>query len=255
MDRKPYPTDITEAQWEKLQFIIAEARKGGPPMPTKHDLREVLNGIRYKLRTGVPWKCLPHDLPTWESLAQYVSRWKSRGIWDRVELILEATNGCKDIDARLERAGEQKKMRKRKIYVASSWRSTQHEEAVQRLRDLGHEVFDYRNPGDGDHGFNWKEISSEWEQWDAKACLEALSHHTAERGFRNDFGAMQWADTLLMVPSYGRSAHLEAGWMVGAGKETFIVLEEDPTPELMIKMCDHICLDLDSAIDLIGACE
>lgn len=40
-----------------------------------------------------------------------------------------------------------------KIYVASSWRNQHYPEVVRRLREAGHEVYDFRNPPHGDAGF------------------------------------------------------------------------------------------------------
>lgn len=46
-------------------------------------------------------------------------------------------------------------MIQRKIYVASSWRNTFYPEVVARLREAGHDVYDFRNPPSGDPGFKW----------------------------------------------------------------------------------------------------
>ena len=40
-----------------------------------HDLREVFNGLRYIVKTGAPWRFLPHDLPPWAAVYQQVQRW------------------------------------------------------------------------------------------------------------------------------------------------------------------------------------
>ena len=42
---------------------------------------------------------------------------------------------------------------KHKIYVASSWRNEYYPEVVEKLREAGHEVYDFRNPPSGDPGF------------------------------------------------------------------------------------------------------
>ena len=44
------------------------------------------------------------------------------------------------------------------VYVASSWRNEQYPEVVKRLRDAGFNVYDFRNPPSGDHGFWWDSI-------------------------------------------------------------------------------------------------
>ena len=46
------------------------------------DLREVVNGILYLLRSGCPWPMVPHDLPTWQTLYKYFRSWTMDGTWD-----------------------------------------------------------------------------------------------------------------------------------------------------------------------------
>jgi putative transposase len=58
--RKPYLTDLTDAQWAVLQPLMPRAKPGG--RPRKVDMREVLNTILYLNRTGCQWDLLPHDL-------------------------------------------------------------------------------------------------------------------------------------------------------------------------------------------------
>ena len=61
MSRKPYPSDLTDAQWEELAPLLQAFATRGHPRTT--DLREVVNGILYVLRGGIPWRMLPQDLP------------------------------------------------------------------------------------------------------------------------------------------------------------------------------------------------
>ena len=127
-----------------------------------------------------------------------------------------------------------------KIYVASSWRNERQPLIVQRLRDAGHEVYDFRNPIPGDNGFQWSKIDADWQLWGASEFREALSHHAAEAGFANDLGAMECADAFVLVMPCGRSAHLEAGWAIGQGKPTCILLDSQDEPELMYKLADVV---------------
>ena len=48
---------------------------------------------------------------------------------------------------------------KHKIYVASSWRNGYYPEVVTKLREAGHDVYDFRNPPSGDPGFKWSSVS------------------------------------------------------------------------------------------------
>jgi len=40
-----------------------------------HSLREVFNGLRYVVRTGVQWRMMPHDLPPWTVIYQQAQWW------------------------------------------------------------------------------------------------------------------------------------------------------------------------------------
>lgn len=141
-------------------------------------------------------------------------------------------------------------MSARRIYVASSWRNTEHPVVVEMLRQRGHEVYDFRNPRPGDHGFAWSEIDPSWEGWTPWRFRQLLDDPIAVNGFASDFAAMEWADTFVLVLPCGRSAHLEAGWAVGAGKPTALLLHEDKfEPELMYRMAALIACDLNEVAD------
>lgn len=126
-----------------------------------------------------------------------------------------------------------------KVYVASSWRNDYQPDVIRGLRDLGHEVYDFRNPAPGDYGFHWSEIDSRWESWSVQEYIDGLMHPLAETGFAKDFAALEWAEVCILVLPCGRSAHLEAGYFVGAGKPLLILVERIE-PELMYKMADSI---------------
>lgn len=135
----------------------------------------------------------------------------------------------------------------RRIYVASSWRNDTQPAVVQRLREEGHEVYDFRRPRPGNNGFHWSEIDPGWQQWSLDAYREALQHPVAEYGFLSDWDAMTWADACVLVLPCGRSAHIEAGYFVGAGKKLVILLAPGE-PELMYKMATHICSSIDEVV-------
>lgn len=128
----------------------------------------------------------------------------------------------------------------RRIYLASSWRNPMQPHAVQMLRDNGHEVYDFRNPAPGNTGFAWSEIDPAWLQWTPEQFIPALEHPTAASGYSFDKAALDWCDTCILLLPCGRSAHLEAGYAIGQGKQTVIVLHEDKfEPELMYLMAGH----------------
>lgn len=139
---------------------------------------------------------------------------------------------------------------KRRIYVASSWRNELQPEVVERLKEIGHDVYDFRHPKEGDDGFHWSEIDVDWKRWTPEEYRESLKHPLAISGFNKDYSAMEWADTCILVMPCGRSAHIEAGYFNGAGKELYILLS-DGEPELMYKMADKIFTDLNELIGVL----
>ena len=82
MTRKPYPSDLTDEQWRELDPLLPAAKPGG--RPREADLREVMNGILYVLRSGCPWRMLPHDLPPWGTVWWYFREWRQDGTWERI---------------------------------------------------------------------------------------------------------------------------------------------------------------------------
>ena len=82
MGRTAYPSDLSDAQWKLLQPWIPPAKPGGRPRSA--DMREVLNGILYVLRTGCAWRLLPHDLPPWSTVYDYLRKFRLSGLWGRI---------------------------------------------------------------------------------------------------------------------------------------------------------------------------
>lgn len=146
-------------------------------------------------------------------------------------------------------------MAKFKIYVASSWRNNDQPEVVVRLRLAGHEVYDFKNPEPGNHGFHWSEIDTEWKMWSMWTYRDALNHPIAESGYQRDFAAMQWANILVAVQPFGRSAAQEMGWACGKGKHVILLLAPGQEPELMVKMCNKICTSIEEVLTYISSLE
>jgi putative transposase len=86
MNRKRYPSDLTDSQWAVLESWIPPPRPGGRPRKT--NMREVLNAIFYFTREGCSWRALPHDFPPWKTVYNYFEDWKRDGTWDRFLTIL-----------------------------------------------------------------------------------------------------------------------------------------------------------------------
>ena len=77
--RPPYPTDLSDKEWELIKHLVPEARLGG--RPEAYPKREILNAILYLLRSGCSWRMLPHDLPPWRIVYHYFRQWRQDGTW------------------------------------------------------------------------------------------------------------------------------------------------------------------------------
>ncbi len=80
--RLPYPTDLTDAQWEQVGPMIPPESPGGRHREV--DMREVVNGINYLTRTGCQWRAIPRDLPNWNTCRHYYDRFRRDGTWQRL---------------------------------------------------------------------------------------------------------------------------------------------------------------------------
>jgi putative transposase len=77
--RPPYPTDLSDREWNLIKHLVPEAKPGG--RPEAYPKREILNAIFYLLRSGCSWRMLPHDLPPWRIVYHYSRQWQQDGTW------------------------------------------------------------------------------------------------------------------------------------------------------------------------------
>lgn len=138
-----------------------------------------------------------------------------------------------------------------KIYVASSWRNQVYPDIVALLRSHGHDVYDFRNPPGGGHGFGWSEIDPNWKTWTPEQYREHLNHPLAEQGFQSDMAGLIECDVCVLVMPAGRSANWELGFAMGQGKRGYVLLLEPCEPELMWKEA----LILTSTTELLESLE
>jgi transposase len=80
--RERYPSDVTDAEWAIIAPMIPPARSGGRRRDT--DMREVMNAVRYVLRTGCQWRELPKDFPPRYTVYNYFWDWTRYGVLDRI---------------------------------------------------------------------------------------------------------------------------------------------------------------------------
>ncbi len=81
MSRRPYSTDLTDAEWLLVQPYVVTSGLGRPP---KHAKRELLNAIFYQARSGGAWRLLPHDLPPWRTVYKQFEAWREDGTWEQL---------------------------------------------------------------------------------------------------------------------------------------------------------------------------
>jgi putative transposase len=80
--RKPYPTDLSDAEWTYIEPHLPTPKGHG--RPRTHSLREILDAIFYLLRSGCQWRLLPHDFPRWPTVYHYFRTWRIDGTWEKI---------------------------------------------------------------------------------------------------------------------------------------------------------------------------
>jgi transposase len=82
LSRKPYAADVSDEEWA---FVAPYLALMNPYAPQRtYPLREVFNGLRYVVKTGCPWRDLPHDLPPWDAVYHQAQRWIKAGVFERL---------------------------------------------------------------------------------------------------------------------------------------------------------------------------
>jgi transposase len=83
MKRQRYPDDITDKEWKLIEPVLnkSQPRTGRKP---KYERREVMNAIFYLIRSGCSWRHLPHDFPPWSIVYTQFSRWRDRGVFEKM---------------------------------------------------------------------------------------------------------------------------------------------------------------------------
>ena len=78
--RRPYPSDVSDEEWAFVApYLTLLPEDAGQ---RKYPLREVFNGLRYLIKSGAPWRWIPHDLPPWIIVYQQTRRWLEAGVFD-----------------------------------------------------------------------------------------------------------------------------------------------------------------------------
>jgi len=80
MNRKTYPSDVSDDEWAFVAPYLTLMTEDAPQRT--HSLREVFNGLRYIVRTGMQWRMMPNDLPPWYTVYQQTQRWLKAHIFE-----------------------------------------------------------------------------------------------------------------------------------------------------------------------------
>jgi len=78
--RKAYPSDVSDDEWAFVAPYLTLMREDAPQRD--HSLREVFNGLRYVVHTGMQWRMMAHDLPPWQAVYQQTQRWLRAGVFE-----------------------------------------------------------------------------------------------------------------------------------------------------------------------------
>ena len=84
--RKPYDTDLPDAQWAVICVLLANPTRRGAPM--EYELREIVNAIFYIVRTGCQWRLLPNDFPKWQATYHHFRKWCKSSVWEDINTAL-----------------------------------------------------------------------------------------------------------------------------------------------------------------------
>lgn len=82
MERKAYPSDVSDEEWAFVLPYLLLMREDAPQR--EYSMREVFNGLRWIVRAGSPWRLMPNDLPPWEMVYQQTRRWLRAGVFEQM---------------------------------------------------------------------------------------------------------------------------------------------------------------------------
>ncbi|WP_406385087.1 IS5 family transposase [Streptomyces sp. NBC_01618] len=87
--------DLTDTQWARLEPVLPRGRKPGRPRIWTR--RQLIDGIRFRTRTGVPWRDVPETYGPWARVYDLFRRWQRDGTWQRIFAELQAQADAKKL--------------------------------------------------------------------------------------------------------------------------------------------------------------
>ncbi|WP_434090210.1 IS5 family transposase [Micromonospora carbonacea] len=98
--------DLTNVQWAALEPLLPAGT--GRARPRRWTMRLIIDGIRWRVRTGSPWRDVPAHYPPWQTLYRWFRRWQRDGVWARILTSLQAAAGLTgrtvSVDSTISRA-------------------------------------------------------------------------------------------------------------------------------------------------------
>lgn len=88
MQRKAYPSDVSDEEWALLVPYLTLMNEDAPQRD--YPLREVFNALRWLVRAGASWRMMPHDLPPWTVVYQQTQRWLKARVFESLAHDLRA---------------------------------------------------------------------------------------------------------------------------------------------------------------------
>jgi putative transposase len=211
MNTTRYPTDLTDAQWDILKSLIPPQK--GPGRPRKVDLRRILDGIFYILRSGCQYRMLPHDFPPWGTVYYYFAKWQKDDTWLRIHDALreevrdqerpterrtaavdsQSTDSAGAQEARAFDGGKKLDGRKRHIVVDSlglllavvvtAGNVTDAQGGVACLQQMDPEDYPNLETIFGDRAYEKEEFPETVSAWKAGCQLNVIARPDGAKGF------------------------------------------------------------------------
>ncbi|MFJ4152725.1 IS5 family transposase [Streptomyces galbus] len=88
--------DLTNAEWDRLELFLP---RGGARGGRWSDHRRVINGVLYRVRTGVQWRDMPERFGPWETVYKRHRRWSADGTW---QMLLSKVQAVEDAAGRID---------------------------------------------------------------------------------------------------------------------------------------------------------
>ncbi|NKB23433.1 MAG: transposase [Kiritimatiellae bacterium] len=91
-----YPSDLKDKEWSMIEVLRERSDPRGARR--KHDIRQIVNAIFYRVKTGCQSRMLPQEFPPWQTVYDHIRRLKERGLWEKMLLMLYETQRKKEGD-------------------------------------------------------------------------------------------------------------------------------------------------------------